>query len=72
MVAAKPIRRLAAVVLVIAGLADMSHLAHAQDKPDNLLMRLFQPPASSSVPTPGAPAERGIGAGKPAPRAIRA
>ena len=53
MVVSKPIRRLAASVLVIAGFADMSHLAHAQDKPDNLLMRLFQPPAGSSVPTPG-------------------
>ena len=28
-------------------------MAHAQDKPDNFLMRLFQPPASSPVPTPG-------------------
>src|SRR5271157_5177622 len=55
MVASKPIRRLAASMLVIAGFADMVplvHLAHAQDKPDNLLMRLFQPPASGSVPTP--------------------
>src|SRR5580700_6124709 len=53
MVVSKPLRRLAALVLVIAGLAAMSHLAHAQDKPDNFLMRLFQPPASGSVPTPG-------------------
>ena len=72
MVVSKPIRRLAASVLVIVGFADMSHLAHAQDKPDNLLMRLFQPPASGSVPTPGGGGERGIGAGNPAPRAIRA
>ena len=28
-------------------------MAQAQDKPDNLLMRLFQPPASGPVPTPG-------------------
>src|ERR1700732_1941390 len=53
MVVFKLVRRLAASVLVIAGLAAMSHLAHAQDKPDNLLMRLFQPPASGSVPPPG-------------------
>ena len=50
MVASKPIQRFAALVLLIAGFADA---AHAQDKPDNLLMRLFQPPASGSVPTPG-------------------
>jgi peptidoglycan lytic transglycosylase B len=53
MVVSKPIRRLAASVLVIAGLTDMPHLAYAQDKPDNLLMRLFQSPAGSSVPAPG-------------------
>jgi membrane-bound lytic murein transglycosylase B len=53
MAVSKLVRRLAASVLVIAGLADMVPLAHAQDKPDNLLMRLFQPPASGSVPTPG-------------------
>jgi lytic murein transglycosylase len=53
MTVSRPVRRLAASVLVIAGLAGMSHLAQAQDKPDNLLMRLFQPPASGQVPTPG-------------------
>src|SRR5579863_7725766 len=56
MTASKPMRRLAASVLVIAGFASMGHLvpvAKAQDKPDNLLMRLFQPPAGSSVPAPG-------------------
>src|SRR5271154_767846 len=53
MVVSKHIRRLAASVLIIAGFADISHLAHAQDKPDNPLMRLFQPPANGSVPTPG-------------------
>ena len=56
MIVSRPVRRLAASVLVIVGLADMSHLvplAHAQDKPDNFLMRLFQPPASGAVPTPG-------------------
>src|ERR1700686_1677920 len=50
MAVSKPIRRLAAAALLMIGCAD---LADAQDKPDNLLMRLFQPPASSSVPTPG-------------------
>jgi hypothetical protein len=50
MVVSKPIRRLATAALFIIGFAV---LAHAQDKPDNLLMRLFQPPASGSVPTPG-------------------
>src|ERR1700730_10427164 len=50
MVISKPIRRLAAAALLMIGCAD---LAQAQDKPDNLLMRLFQPPASGSVPAPG-------------------
>ena len=50
MVVSTRIRHLAAAVLFIVGFAAM---AHAQDKPDNLLMRLFQPPASSPVPTPG-------------------
>src|ERR1700736_4891281 len=50
MAVSKPIRRLAAAALLMIGCAD---LAQAQDKPDNLLMRLFQPPASGSVPTPG-------------------
>ena len=53
MAVSKPVWRLAASVLVIAGFAAMSHLAHAQDKPDNFLMRLFQQPASGVVPTPG-------------------
>src|SRR6201996_347007 len=55
-VVAKPIRRLAAPVLVtvgIAGMAPWANLAHAQDKPGNFLQRPFQPPASASVPTPG-------------------
>src|SRR5580693_9877471 len=50
MVVSKPVRRLAAFVLFTIGFAV---LAHAQDKPDNFLQRLFQPPASGSVPTPG-------------------
>src|SRR5258708_2056477 len=49
MLAAKPIPRLAAFVLFIVGIAAA---ARAQDKLDNVLMRLFQPPASGSVPTP--------------------
>jgi hypothetical protein len=75
MIVSRPLRRVAASVLVIVGFAAMSHvapLAHAQDKPDNFLMRLFQPPASGAVPTPAVAAERGIGADKRAPRAIRA
>ena len=50
MVVSKPVRRLAAAALLTVGFAD---LAGAQDKPDNFLMRLFQPPASSSVPARG-------------------
>jgi lytic murein transglycosylase len=50
MVVSKPVRRLAATALVIVGFTE---LAQAQDKPDNFLMRLFQPPASGAVPTPG-------------------
>jgi membrane-bound lytic murein transglycosylase B len=50
MVASKLIQRFAALVLFIVCIADA---AYAQDKPDNLLMRLFQPPASGPVPTPG-------------------
>jgi lytic murein transglycosylase len=53
MAVSKPVQRLAASVLVIVGFATMAHLAQAQDKPDNFLMRLFQPPASGAVPTPG-------------------
>jgi len=50
MVASKPIRRLAALLLFMVG---FTNAACAQDKPDNWLTHLFQPPASSSVPTPG-------------------
>ena len=50
MVVSKPIRHLTAVALLMIGCAD---LAQAQDKPDNFLMRLFQPPASGPVPAPG-------------------
>jgi membrane-bound lytic murein transglycosylase B len=50
MVVSKPVRRFAVLVLLIVGWADA---ACAQDKPDNWLTRLFQPPASGSVPTPG-------------------
>jgi len=50
MVVSKPVRRFAVLVLLIVGWADA---AGAQDKPDNWLTRLLQPPASGSVPTPG-------------------
>src|ERR1700734_1305499 len=50
MAVSKPVRHLATSALLMIGCAN---LAHAQDKPDNFLMRLFQPPASGSVPTPG-------------------
>src|SRR4029077_12868498 len=50
MVVSKPVRRFAVLVLFIVGWADA---ACAQDKPDNWLTGLFQPPASGSVPTPG-------------------
>jgi membrane-bound lytic murein transglycosylase B len=50
MVVSKPVRRFAVLVLLTVGWADA---ACAQDKPDNWLTRLFQPPASGSVPTPG-------------------
>src|SRR4029077_12163952 len=50
MVVSKPVRRFAVLVLLIVGWADA---AGAQDKPDNWLTRLFQPPASGSVPMPG-------------------
>jgi membrane-bound lytic murein transglycosylase B len=49
MVASVPMLRLAAVSVIVAGLAGG---ARAQDKPDNWLTRLFQPPANASVPTP--------------------
>jgi len=44
-----PILRLAAALLIAAGLADA---ALAQDKPDNWLTRMFQPSANPSVPAP--------------------
>ena len=62
MVVSKPIRRLAAAALFMIGFAV---LAHAQDKPDNFLMRLFQPPASGSVPTPGGGGGTGDWSGQP-------
>jgi len=62
MVVSKPIRRLAAAALFMIGFAV---LARAQDKPDNLLMRLFQPPASASVPTPGGSGGTGDWSGQP-------
>jgi membrane-bound lytic murein transglycosylase B len=49
MVSFTPVLRLAAASLVVIGLAD---LAWSQDKPDNWLSHLFQPPAASSVPGP--------------------
>ena len=48
MVAFVPMLRLAAVSVIVAGLAGG---ARAQDTPDNWLTRLFQPPANASVPT---------------------
>src|ERR1700719_4859919 len=62
MVASKPIWCLAAAALVATGGAD---LPQAQDKPDNLLMRLFQPPASGSVPAPGGSGGTGDWSGQP-------
>ncbi len=49
MVIPLPILRLAAASLLAVGLADA---ALAQDKPDNWLTRLFQPPGAASVPAP--------------------
>jgi membrane-bound lytic murein transglycosylase B len=49
MMFAKPVRHLAAVALFIVGCVAASR---AQDKPDNWLTRIFQPPASGSVPSP--------------------
>jgi lytic murein transglycosylase len=46
-----PILRLATASLICVGLADA---APAQDKPDNWLTRLFQPPPASAVPPPAA------------------
>jgi membrane-bound lytic murein transglycosylase B len=54
MVASLPILRLAAVSLVVIGLTGE---ARAQDKPDNWLTRLFQPPATGSVPNAGGEGE---------------
>jgi membrane-bound lytic murein transglycosylase B len=42
-----PILRFATVCLIVAGLVDT---VQAQDKPDNWLTRIFQPPATASVP----------------------
>ena len=47
----KAILRLGAACLICAGLADAVP-AQAQDKPDNWLTRLFQPPATAAVPAP--------------------
>jgi len=47
------ILRLAATSIIAVGLGQA---ALAQDKPDNWLTRLFQPPAADSVPAPAAPA----------------
>ena len=49
MILAKTILRLAAASLFAASLA---HPARAQDNPVNWLTRLFQPPATASIPTP--------------------
>jgi lytic murein transglycosylase len=49
MVIPRPIFRLTAAFLLIVGVAGP---ALAQEKPDNWLSRLFQPPAANSVPTP--------------------
>jgi membrane-bound lytic murein transglycosylase B len=46
----RPTLRAAAMALCIAGCADA---AVAQDKPDNWLTHLFQPPASAAVPASG-------------------
>ena len=45
----QPILRFAAASFICAGLAAP---AQAQDKPDNWLTRLFQPPATAAVPAP--------------------
>jgi membrane-bound lytic murein transglycosylase B len=50
MLVSDPILRLAVVSLLVLGLADG---ARAQDKPDNWLTRLLQPPAGAPVPNPG-------------------
>jgi len=47
MVASAPILRLAAALTIVVGLGDG---AIAQEKPENWLTRLFQPPAGASVP----------------------
>src|SRR6202045_2859205 len=62
MAVSKPIRRLAASALLMMGCAD---LAQAQDKPDNFLQRLFQPPASGAVPAPGGSGGTGDWSGQP-------
>jgi lytic murein transglycosylase len=53
-----PILRLAAISLVAVG---FSQVALAQDKADNWVTRLFQLPASGSVPTPGGAAREWSG-----------
>jgi membrane-bound lytic murein transglycosylase B len=50
MIVFEPIPRLAAASVLLIGLAGA---ADAQDKPDNWITRLFQPPATASVPAPG-------------------
>jgi len=49
MATSEPILRFAAAAFLCAGLAAP---AQAQDKPDNWLTRLFQPPATAAVPAP--------------------
>jgi membrane-bound lytic murein transglycosylase B len=51
MVVLQPILRLTTGFVLVIGLAGV---AVAQDKPDNWVTRLFQQPASASVPAPGA------------------
>jgi membrane-bound lytic murein transglycosylase B len=50
MLTPRKILRFTAVAMVVAAVASS---AHAQDKPDNWLGRLFQPPATGSVPGGG-------------------
>ncbi|HXW39699.1 MAG TPA: lytic murein transglycosylase, partial [Xanthobacteraceae bacterium] len=53
MATCKPLLRLAAAALICAGLADAASAQQAaEEKPDNWLTRLFQPPAAA-VPAPG-------------------
>ena len=57
-----PLLRVAAAALLCVGLAGN---ALAQDKPDNWLTRLFQPPAAGAVPTPGGGVPAGGAGGAP-------